>query len=88
MVRSRPDPGLRRLSDETGGGYFEIDKSSDLAPAFTRIANELHSQYVLAFSPPALDGKIHRLTVRAKRTGLVVRARKSYLASTDTPTKK
>ena len=87
MVRSRPDPGLRRLSDETGGGYFEIDKSSDLAPAFTRIANELHSQYVLAFSPPALDGKIHRLTVRAKRTGLVVRARKSYVASADTPKK-
>jgi Ca-activated chloride channel family protein len=87
MVRSRPDPGLRRLSDETGGGYFEIEKSSDLAPAFTRIANELHSQYVLAFSPPALDGKIHRLTVRAKRTGLVVRARKSYVASVDTPKK-
>jgi Ca-activated chloride channel family protein len=86
MMRSRPDPGLRKLSEETGGGYFEIDKSSDLAPAFTRIANELHSQYVLGFAPPALDGKVHRLTVRAKRPGLVVRARKSYLASAE-PTK-
>jgi Ca-activated chloride channel family protein len=87
QVRSRPDPGLRRLSEETGGGYFEIDKSSDLAPAFTRIANELHSQYVLAFSPPALDGKVHKLTVRAKRPGLVVRARKSYVASVETAAK-
>jgi VWFA-related protein len=83
MVKSRPDAGLRKLSEETGGGYFEIDKSSDLAPAFTRIANELHSQYVLGFSPAALDGKVHRLTVRAKRPGLVVRARKSYLASAE-----
>jgi Ca-activated chloride channel family protein len=83
MVRSRPDGGLKKLSEETGGGYFEIDKSSDLAPAFTRIANELHSQYVLGFSPAALDGKVHRLVVRAKRPGLVVRARKSYLASAE-----
>ena len=83
QVRSRPDPALRKLSDETGGGYFELDKSSDLAPTFTRIANELHSQYVLGFAPPALDGKVHRLTVRAKRPGLVVRARKSYLASAE-----
>ena len=88
QVRSRPDPGLRKLSDETGGGYFEIDKSSDLAPAFTRIANELHSQYVLGFAPPALDGKVHRLIVRTKRPGTVVRARKSYLATVDTPSKK
>jgi Ca-activated chloride channel family protein len=83
QVRSRPDPGLRRLSEETGGGYFEVDKSSDLAPAFTKIANELHSQYVLGFSPAALDGKVHRLTIRANRPGLMVRARKSYLASAD-----
>jgi len=83
QVRSRPDPGLRHLADETGGGYFELEKSSDLAPTFTRIASELHSQYVLGFAPPALDGKVHRLTVRAKRPGLMVRARKSYLASVE-----
>jgi VWFA-related protein len=83
QVRSRPDPGLRHLADETGGGYFELEKSSDLAPTFTRIASELHSQYVLGFSPPVLDGKVHRLTVRAKRPGMVVRARKSYLASVE-----
>jgi Ca-activated chloride channel family protein len=83
QVRSKPDPGLRHLAEETGGGYFELDKSSDLAPTFTRVANELHSQYVLGFSPPALDGKIHRLTVRANRPGLTVRARKSYLAAAE-----
>jgi Ca-activated chloride channel family protein len=83
QVRSKPDPALRRLAEDTGGGYFELEKSSDLAPTFTRVANELHSQYVLGFAPPALDGKVHRLTVRAKRPGLLVRARKTYLASTE-----
>ena len=27
MVRTRPDRGLRRLAEETGGGYFELKKS-------------------------------------------------------------
>lgn len=78
-VRTRPDRGLRRLSDETGGGYFELKNSDDLGPTFTRVAQELHSQYVLGF-PPATDGKLHKLEVRVKKAGLTARARKSYLA--------
>jgi Ca-activated chloride channel family protein len=84
MVRSKPDSGLRHLADETGGGYFELDKSSDLAPTFTRIAQELHSQYVLGFTPPVLDGKVHRVLVRVKQPGASVRTRQSYVASADT----
>ena len=84
QVRSKPDSGLRRLAEETGGGYFELEKSADLAPTFTRVAQELHSQYVLGFTPTVLDGKIHRLTVRARRPGMTVRARRTYLASAET----
>ena len=51
QVRSKPDGGLRRLAEETGGGYFELEKTSELAPTFTRVAQELHSQYVLGFTP-------------------------------------
>ena len=80
QVRSKPDSGLKRLAEETGGGYFELDDTSDLAPTFTRVAQELHSQYVLGFTPTALDGKIHRITVTAK-PGMSVRARRSYIAS-------
>ena len=84
QVRTRPDRGLKRLAEETGGGYFELKKTDELAPTFTRVAQELHSQYVLGFTPTLLDGKIHRLTVRAKRPGMIVRARRSYVASTET----
>jgi Ca-activated chloride channel family protein len=82
QVRSKPDSGLKRLAEETGGGYFELEKTSDLAPTFTRVAQELHSQYVLGFTPALLDGKVHRLTVKAK-PGMSVRARRSYVAAAD-----
>ncbi|MGQ0736138.1 MAG: VWA domain-containing protein [Acidobacteriota bacterium] len=80
VQRTRPSRDLRRISEETGGGYFELKKSTELSPTFTRVAQELRSQYLLAFSPDALDGKIHKLDVRV-RQGLSVRARKSYLAT-------
>src|SRR5687767_9578149 len=80
QVRSKPDSGLKRLAEETGGGYFELDDTSDLAPTFTRVAQELHSQYVLGFTPTVLDGKVHRITIKAK-PGMTVRARRSYVAS-------
>lgn len=83
MVRTRPDRGLRRLADETGGGYFELKKTDDLAPTFTRVAQELHSQYTLGFTPPILDGREHKLAVRMKQPGMTARARRSYIASPD-----
>jgi len=79
QVRSRPDRGLRKLADETGGGYFELKRTDELGPTFTRVAQELHSQYVLGF-PPATDGKLHKLEVRVNEPGMTARARKSYLA--------
>jgi Ca-activated chloride channel family protein len=88
MVRSQPDRGLKRIADETGGGYFELKKTSDLAPTFTRVAQELHSQYVLGFTPQQLDNRVHKLTVRVKQAGMTARARKSYLAAADRSTDK
>ena len=86
MVRSKPDGGLRKIADETGGGYFELSKTADLAPTFTRVAQELHSQYVLGFTPNALDGKVHKLAVRMKQPGMTARARaSSYLATSTSP---
>jgi Ca-activated chloride channel family protein len=81
VVRSRPDRSLRRLAEETGGGYFELQKTAELAPTFTRVAQELHSQYTLGFSPAALDNREHKLEVRVNRPNMNVRARRSYIAS-------
>ncbi len=85
VVKSRPSRDLRKISDETGGGYFELIKTADLAPTFTRVAQELRSQYLIGFAPTALDGKVHKLEVKVTRPGMTVRARKSYLAAPDKP---
>jgi Ca-activated chloride channel family protein len=77
----RPDPGLEKIAKETGGGYFELDKTEGLAGTFARVADELHRQYALGFEPTKLDGKAHKLEVKVKRSGMKVRARRSYIAT-------
>jgi Ca-activated chloride channel family protein len=85
VVRSKPSRDLRKIADETGGGYFELVRTADLAPTFTRVAQELRSQYLIGFTPAALDGKVHKLEVRVNKPGMTVRARRSYLAAPDKP---
>ncbi|HEY7287305.1 MAG TPA: VWA domain-containing protein [Vicinamibacterales bacterium] len=80
VVRTKPDRGLRKISDETGGGFFELKKNTELASTFTRVAQELHSQYALGFEAKQLDGKLHKLAVRMKKPGMTARARRSYMA--------
>jgi Ca-activated chloride channel homolog len=87
MVRSKPDSSLKRIADETGGGYFELKKTADLGPTFSRVAQELHSQYVLGFEAKQLDGKVHKLAVKMKQPGMTARARKSYVATASHDTK-
>lgn len=81
--RTRPDKGLRSLADETGGGYFELRRADDLGPTFTRVSQELHSLYMLGFSPEVLDGKEHELKVRVAVSRAIARARTSYIASAE-----
>ncbi len=85
VVRSKPSRDLKKISDETGGGYFELQKTADLAPTFQRVAQELRSQYLIGFAPASLDNKVHKLEVKVNKPGMTVRARKSYLAAPDKP---
>ena len=80
-IETRPDRGLKRLAEETGGGFYELKGTDELGPTFTKVAQELRSQYVLGFSPAVLDGKVHKLEVRLSQPTLQARARKTYLAA-------
>lgn len=75
-----PDPNLRELATAGGGGYFELRSTDDLRATFERVAHELHSQYLIGFAAPEMDGELHTLDVRVTRPGLTVRARRTYLA--------
>jgi VWFA-related protein len=71
------------LADATGGGYFQVPNDADLAATFAQVAEELRHQYLLGFTPRALDGKTHRIVVQVNRPGIRVRARKEYVARVD-----
>jgi Ca-activated chloride channel homolog len=83
MIETDPDPSLKKIAAESGGGYFELKEGADLSSTFTRVAQELHSQYVIGFTPESRDGKLHALQVRVRRPGMTARTRKSYIASLD-----
>jgi Ca-activated chloride channel family protein len=75
-----PDPGLGTVALDTGGGYLEIRPRDDLATAFARVADELHSQYLVGFTPTNRDGKRHKIEVKVNVRDMKPRARKAYEA--------
>ena len=81
LMADLPDPGLALVAEQSGGGYLEIRPNQDLGEAFARVADELHSQYLIGFAPPKRDGKVHDIDVRiVDQKGLKPRARKNYVA--------
>ena len=72
---------LRTMSDETGG--FAVVNRNDFETAFQRIVDDNSSYYMLGYysSNERRDGRFRKIEVRLKnRPGLVVRARKGYVA--------
>jgi VWFA-related protein len=75
-----PDPDLKKIAEQSGGGYFELGWKEDLDEAFERVAEELHRQYLIGFVPATLDGRTHEIEVRVNNRDAKVRARRNYLA--------
>jgi VWFA-related protein len=73
---------LRNLAQATDGLAVV---SSDLLGGMHRIVDDLSSYYLIGYySSGKLDGKFHSITVRVKRGGVQVRARRGYLAAKTT----
>jgi Ca-activated chloride channel family protein len=83
LTSQRPDPALARIAEDTGGGYFEMNRAENLESTFAGVADELHHQYALGFEPPKLDDKMHKVEVKVGRPGMKVRARKEYFAASE-----
>lgn len=67
------------FTDYTGGREYSFRNLSGLETALTDIGQELHSQYVLSYTPNNLDeAGYHDITVEVARPGLDVRARPGY----------
>jgi VWFA-related protein len=72
---------LRTYSEVTGG--LALVGTNDFETGFRKIVQDNSSYYVLGYNieNPKNDGKFHEITVRVKRPGAQVRARKGYYAS-------
>ena len=80
MLKGRHE-ALRTLAVATDG--LAILDTNNLDYSFKRIVADLSSYYLLGYySSGKLDGKFHSITVRVKRPGVQVRARRGYLAAT------
>jgi VWFA-related protein len=75
---------LRTLAETTDG--MAIVNTNDLVGGLRRVVDDLSSYYLLGYySSGKLDGKFHSITVKVKRPGVQVRARRGYLAATTAP---
>ncbi|CAN5825004.1 hypothetical protein BH20ACI3_BH20ACI3_11600 [soil metagenome] len=72
---------LRDLAERTGARQFQADSTSNLAIAFSNVAEELRRQYSLGFYPkrPPQQGQRRQVRVRVNQPNLAVRTRDSYI---------
>ncbi len=71
---------LREVAQETGG--IPIVGTNNFTDHFATIVQDASSYYLLGYSPQPQhdDGDFHPITVRVKREGVTVRARRGYYA--------
>lgn len=73
------DDTLDVFTRYTGGKEYTFLRQKDLEKAVTAIGEELHSQYLLSYTPDNLDeGGFHDIRVEVNRPRLEVRTRPGY----------
>ena len=73
---------LRKMSDETGGHMFRVDRSHPLDQVFRELQEEMRSQYSIGYTPTngLKDGSYRHLEVKLANKDLKAQTRKGYYA--------
>src|SRR5437016_3020081 len=73
---------LRKMSDETGGHVYKVDRKHSLQDVFKELQDEMRSQYAIGYSPinDKKDGSFRKVELRAADKNLKVQAREGYYA--------
>ncbi|HWQ53919.1 MAG TPA: VWA domain-containing protein [Bryobacteraceae bacterium] len=76
------DSDLKKMSEQTGGRVFRVDRKHTLNDIFTELQQEMRSQYAIGYTPTnaVKDGSFRKLDVRARDKDLKVQARAGYYA--------
>lgn len=78
-MKFRGDRALDELTRQTGGRVIRADQNGGTSAAFAAIAQELHAQYFLGFSPRSdSSAGYHKIAVRLRNGSYRVRARDGY----------
>lgn len=74
------DTYLNALADKSGGRLLRADNISSLPEAFSRIADELRTQYSLGYYPVnrTRDDQYRKIKVTTIRKSVIIRARPGY----------
>jgi len=77
------DSALRKMSDETGGRVFRVDRKHTLPEVFKELQDEMRSQYAIGYAPTNAkrDGTFRKIDLRTTDRNLKVQARKGYYAT-------
>ncbi len=73
---------LRRMSNETGGAVFRVDRGHTLDDIFREIQDEMRSQYSIAYAPSNAkkDGSFRKIDIRTSSKDFKIQARRGYYA--------
>jgi VWFA-related protein len=74
---------LNRMSTETGGRVFKVDRKNSLDDIFREIQEEMRSQYAIGYTStnPKKDGGYRKIDLKVAEKDYKVQARKGYYAT-------
>jgi VWFA-related protein len=73
---------LKKLSEETGGHVYRVDRHMTLSQVFKELQDEMRSQYAIGYTPQndSKSGEYRKLDVKMANKDLKPQARKGYYA--------
>ena len=73
---------MRKLSEETGGRVYKVDRKHTLEQVFQELQEEMRSQYSIGYTPinDKKDGSYRKIDIRMGNKDLKAQARKGYYA--------
>jgi VWFA-related protein len=73
---------LKKMSEETGGRLFKVDRKNSLDSIFEQIQQEMRTQYAIGYTPTnsKKDGSFRKIDLRVANKDQKVQVRKGYYA--------
>jgi VWFA-related protein len=83
MVAGGGASDLKKMSEETGGHMFTVDRKHPLNEIFREIQDEMRNQYSIGYVPtnPKRDGQFRTIQIKVDNPDYRVQARSGYYAT-------